>query len=252
MMWFTALAIVAAVSQSQAQVLVYDNHTATGSNASTSSTPNTFMGDGYNLLAGTTAITGFDIYPVNTTGVNYNALQIDIYVWGTVNTSGTVNATTPAFSNALAHYTLSTPGTFNSGFFFPFEGSPAGVNPGITLATPLTIPSTQIGLTFAYQGSTDGGTTFASANNLTSIISINGTNTVGTNVFNGYYRNAGTPTETDGNFTSALRSIAGTNESLAVRVYGVNASVPEPSSLALCGLGIAGIPAWWRRRRGIR
>src|SRR5690242_17685801 len=31
----------------------------------TGSTPNTFMGDAYNLAAGANSITGFDIFPVN-------------------------------------------------------------------------------------------------------------------------------------------------------------------------------------------
>src|SRR5438874_2154874 len=79
----------------------FENGVAGAGVASTGSTPNTFMGEGYNLIPGATAITGFDIYPVNLSGTAYNALRISIYVWGTVNT-GTVNATTPAFGNLLA------------------------------------------------------------------------------------------------------------------------------------------------------
>src|SRR5947208_10036713 len=118
------------------------------------------MGGAYNLLSGTTSITGFDVYPVNVSGVNYVGLKLNIFVWGSVNTSGTVNSTTPAFGNLLANYTLTSSGTFNSGFYFPFEGIPNGVTPGITLTTPLAISSSLIGLTFNYQGSTDGGVTF--------------------------------------------------------------------------------------------
>jgi len=222
--------------------VAFDNvPTSNFSAFSTSSTPNTFMGDAYNLAAGTTAITGFDIYPVNTSGINFTALRINIFVWGTVNTSGTVSASTPAFSNLLGSYTITSTGAFNTGFYFPFEGVP-GVSPGITLGSPLSVPSTQIGLTFNYQGTTDG-INYSSPNNLTSIISSNAP-TVGSEVFAGYYRNANG--ETDGNFTSSLRSLGGlgTYQSLAVRIY----TVPEPASVALIGFGIASLVIFRRRK----
>jgi MYXO-CTERM domain-containing protein len=210
--------------------------------SATSSLPNTFMGMGVNLAPGTTDITGFDIFPVNVSGTNFNALKITIYIWDTVNTSGTVNATTPAFSNLLGTYTATSTGTFTTGFFYNFEGSPVGVNPGLTI-TPLALADTQIGISFNYQGSTDGGLTYNSVNSLTSLIMTGGnaaTNpvTVGSAVFSGYYRNAGTPTETDGNFTSSLRTLGGLfNESLGVRIY---SSVPAPGGLAILGLGLLG------------
>jgi hypothetical protein len=118
------------------------------------------------------------------------------------------------------------------------------VTPGITLATPLAVPSTQIGISFNYQGTTDG-INYSSFQNLTSIISSNAP-TVGSEVFAGYYRNAGTPTETDGNFTSSLRALGGLGsfQSLAVRVY----SVPEPTSVALAGLGAAALLIFRRRK----
>jgi hypothetical protein len=234
-----------AVAASQA-TLVFDNITpqeTDGHISATSSTPNTFMGDGYNLLSGTIDITGFDLYPVNLSGTNFNALQLTIYVWGGVNT-GTVNAATPAFSNLLGTFTFTATGTFTTGFFFPFESASPGVTPGITLASPLLIPSTTIGLTFNYMGSTDGGTTYSSANSLTSLISHTDPPTVGSNVFNGYYRNANS--ETNGNFTSTLRSLGLTNQSLAVRVYGD--VVPEPSTWLLIASG-AGVLLIARRKR---
>jgi PEP-CTERM motif-containing protein len=210
--------------------------------AVTSSTPNTFMGDAYTLAPGTTSITGFDIYPANLSGVNYVGIKINIFVWGSVNTSGTVNSTTPAFGNLLGSYTLTSSGSFNTGFFFPFEGSPNGVNPGITLGAPLNIPSTTIGITFNYQGTTDG-TTYNSINSLTSLIGYGLPPTVGSQVFSGYYRNAAS--ESDGNFVSSLRTLGNANESLALRVYGN--VVPEPSSFALIGIGSAALLIFRRR-----
>jgi hypothetical protein len=227
--------------------LVFDNMTVFQSGntnahvASTGSVPNTFMGDAYTLATGTTAITGFDIYPVNLSGTSYNALKMNIYVWGSVNT-GTVGAATPAFGNLLGSYTLTSTGTFTTGYYFPFEGSPVGSAPGITLGTPISLSSTTIGITFNYQGSTDGGTTYNSLNSLTSLISYGVAPTVGTEVFNGYYRNANS--EVNGNFTSSLRSLGYTYQSLGLRVYGV---IPEPSSLALASLGAVALMAFRRR-----
>lgn len=250
---FTAAAMLLAGSPASKAVVVFDDIStyesgaaaAVSSATSTGSTPNTFMGDGYTLLTGTKDITGFDIYPTNLSGTNYTALKATIYVWGTVNT-GTVSAATPAFSNLLGSYTITSTGTYTTGYFYSFESATPGVNPGISLTTPLALSSSTIGLTFAYQGSTDG-TTFATANSLTSLITY-GTApvTVGSEVFNGYYRNAAS--ESNGNFTSTLRSLGQTNQSLAVRVYGDVSAVPEPSTWAMMGFGLVAGAAVIRRR----
>lgn len=169
----------------------------------TGSTPNFFMGDGYLLLPGVTNITGFDLFPGNLTGTNFTGIEINIYVWQNVNLSGTVNATTPAFSNLLAAYTATSSGAFNTGFFYIFEGSPAGVNPGFTLGTPLAISGTNIGITFNYQGTYDGVNYFNS-NLLYEIIAYGAPPTVGGQNFNGYYRNASG--ETNGNLFPAFEA----------------------------------------------
>jgi hypothetical protein len=238
-----AAAILAATTPAQAQVAFDNVPTSAFSAFSTSSTPNTFMGDGYILAGGTTAITGFDLFPVNTSGTSYTGLKVNIFVWGTVNTSGTVNSTTPAFSNPLGSYSFTLTGAFNTGFYFPIQNVP-GTTPGYALGTPLAVSGTQIGLSFNYQGTTDG-INYYSSNSLTSIISSNAP-LVGSEVFAGYYRNAGTPTETDGNFTSSLRSLGGlgTYQSLAVRIY----AVPEPATAALAGLGAAALVIFRRRK----
>ncbi len=225
----SALALFGTVIASHA-TLIFDNVSnfrngvAGATGTSTGTTPNTFMGDGYTLLSGATSISGFDLFPTNLSGTNYTGLRLTVYVWDTVNT-GTVNATTPAFGNLITSFTLTSTGTYTSGFYYAFESATPGVTPGIALATPLPLGDTTIGLTFAYQGTTDG-VNYASANNLTSLITYGTPATVGSNIFNGYYRNANS--ETNGNFTSTLRSLGQTNQSVAVRVYGD--AVPEPST----------------------
>lgn len=243
----TILAALAIIGAAQADTLLFDNvsnyrNAVSGAGASsTGSTPNTFMGGACNLISGADSITGFDLFPVNLSGTNFTGLKINIFVWGTVNTSGTVNATTPAFSNLLGSYTATTTGTYDSGFYFPFETGDPGATPGFTLGSALTISSTQIGITFNYQGTTDG-VTYNNVNSLTSLITYGTIASVGSNVFDGYYRNANS--ETDGNFTSALRSFGQTNQSVGVRVFGT--AVPEPASMTILGLGAL---ALIRRRR---
>lgn len=241
--------VLVSAGTSKAQVVFDNMSNYEGGNtnahvASTGSTPNTFMGDGYVLASGTTAITGFDLFPVNLSGTSYNALKINIFVWGGVNL-GAVSAGSPAFSNLLGSYTFTSAGTFTTGFFFPFESATPGVTPGIILGAPLAVSSTTIGITFNYQGSTDGGATYNSANSLTSIIGYGTTPTVGSQVFSGYYRNAAS--EINGNFTSTLRTLGNANESLGLRIYGNLSPVPEPTTLALIGAG--GVMLFLRRRR---
>jgi hypothetical protein len=244
----TLFALSVAASAAHA-TLVFDNASnfrnsvAGATGTSTGSTPNTFMGGAYNLLSGTTSITGFDLFPVNLSGTNFTALKINLFVWGTVNT-GTVSASAPAFSNLLGSYTATSTGAYTTGFYFPFQGNPALSTSGFTLGTPLALNgATSIGLTFNYQGTTDG-VTFSNVNSLTSLISTGTPATVGSNVFNGYYRNANS--ETNGNFTSTLRTLGLTDQSVAVRVYGNTAPVPEPASMVALGLGTA---AMLRRRK---
>ncbi|MEJ0088186.1 MAG: PEP-CTERM sorting domain-containing protein [Limisphaerales bacterium] len=240
------IAIVAAgmlsAANSKADV-VFDNFSSGQSANSTSSTPNTFMGDGYTLATGTTAITGFDLYPVNVTGTSYTGLRATIYLWGTVNT-GAVSAATPAFSNLLGTYTFNFTDAYTTGFYFPLVGATPGT-PGAALASPVAISSPTVGITLNYQGTTDG-VNYSTVNNLTSIISTGATApSVGSAVFNGYYRNGNG--EVNGNFTSGVRSLGLQNQSLALRIYGNVTPVPEPTSLALIGAGGLALLALRRR-----
>jgi hypothetical protein len=238
------LTTLLAAGAARADMVLFDNASAFESGAAgasgttTGSTPNSFMGDGYQLLTGATQITGFDLFPVNITGTNFTSLRVTVYLWDNVNTSGTINAATPAFSNLLATQTVTLTDAFNTGFFYPIEDAAVGV-PGFVLTTPVNITDDVVGLTFNYQGSTDG-MTYTSLNALTSLITFGGPASIGANMFNGYYRNAAG--EVDGNFSSTLRSLGVANQSLAVRIYGV----PTPGATALLALG--GLMGLRRRR----
>ena len=210
--------------------------------SSTGSTPNTFMGAGYTVTPGTAAITGFDVYPVNLSGTAFTGLRLNLYVWGSVNTSGTVNSTTPAFSNLLGTYSTVATGTFSSGYYWSYEGNPVGSAPGITLPSPIAISGNTIGVTLNYQGTTDG-VNYNNLNSLTSLISYGVAPSVGSLVFNGYYRNASS--EVNGNFISSLRSLGKTDQGLALRIYGT--AIPEPAAASLLGLGLAALVAFRRR-----
>ena len=220
--------------------MVFDNVNNGESLTGTGSTPDTFIGDGYNLAPGTVDLTSFVLYPVNfTTSTTFTNIQETVYVYGAVNNTGTVSATTPAFSNLLGSFTATIAGSFGINSYFPTT---------LTPTVPLVLPvgTTQIGLSFSDQGSTDGGVTYALTQGLTTIISDTTTPLVGSDVFNGYYRNVNS--ETNGNFTAGIRSLGLTNQSAAVVINGDIVAVPEPASTAVLAIGGAGILV--RRRRG--
>lgn len=234
-----ALGLSAAASHA---AVVFDNMTAVQSGAAgavltaVSNAPNSFMGSAYVLAAGTTAITGFDLFPANATAATtFTNLKLNIYVWDTVNL-GTVNAATPAFGNLLGSYSFtSAAASFVNNQYYAFEADGEST-PGLALASALMLTDTTIGLSVNVQGSTDGGLTYASFNGLSSPLSYGVEPTVGTEVFNGYYRNSNS--ETNGNFTTPTRSLGQPYQSLGVRIYGNVMAVPEPGTFVLVGLGL--------------
>ncbi len=242
-MFVAAFALAAFASGGHAAVVFdnissFQNGVAGASGTTTSSAPNTFLGGAYTLAAGTTTVTGFDLYPVNlVAATNYTALKLNLYVWGTVNT-GAVSAAAPAFGNLLGSYSFTSTGTYTTGFYYPFESAAPGVLPGLTLTTPLAVSGSTIGVTVNVQGSTDG-VTFASVQNLTSLITYGVAPTTGSMPFNGYYRNGNN--ETNGNFTTGVRSLGFTNQGVAVRVYGDVSPVPEPQTWAMMAMGLAAL-----------
>jgi len=181
-----------------------------------------FVGGAYNLPAGTTAITGFDLDPQNGTNSNITYLQLNVYVWGTVNT-GTISATAPAFSNLLGQYSVdysfAYPG-FPAGYDSPFETGSPGASPGLTLATPLTLPTgdRSIGLTYNFQSSSNG-ITYSSMTGLTSKIDYGIPPTTGSAAAYGFYLSASG--ETNGNFIEPPTTFGFTNEIMAARIFGI-------------------------------
>ena len=218
--------------------LLFDNMTSVAPNslANVTSTPNTFMGDAFVLAPGANDLTGLDLFPYLGSGTSYVGLKLNFYIWGNVNT-GSVTASAPAFSDLIGSYSLTFHRSYPSGYYYNFESATPGVTPGIPLPSPLLLPSTVstvdnsngtvsdlIGITFNFQGTTDG-TNFNSANGLTPIISPN-LPTTGANYFNGYYRNANS--EMNGNFTSSIRSLGLPNQNIGIRIYGdINSGAPS-------------------------
>ena len=198
----------------------------------TTTTPNTFMGGAYLLAPGTTEITGLDMFPVDLAG-SYTGLKLTVDVWAVVNL-GTVSAAAPAFGDELGSYTFNETGTYASGHFYGFVGTPNGTNPCFVLPAPLAIPSILMALTFSYQATTDG-TNYQTVNNLDSLISFGLRPSVGRNPFTGFYQNFAS--ETNGNFVSPQTMLGPANENLTVRIFGDSNPVPEPTTLALTGAG---------------
>jgi len=106
-----AVSSIVVAQRAGAQTLIFDNMTdaengangAVGVYAGGSGTD--VVGGIYTLPTGTTALTGFDFTVVNGTSAEVDNLQVNLYVWGGVNTTTAVTSSTPAFSDLLGEYT---------------------------------------------------------------------------------------------------------------------------------------------------
>ena len=110
---------VVSTEMSPASTLLYDDMTGT-SLVYTGGSADEFMGNGITLAPGANDITGFDCILLNATGSNLSGAKINIFVWGAVNL-GTINSSSPAFSDELAIYTLTIPTNFSTDIITHFR-----------------------------------------------------------------------------------------------------------------------------------
>ena len=151
---------------------MFDDITGRSISADTAN-PDTQMGGGFILVPGTFQITGFELAAGNVTGTTFTGVRYTLSVWSTLST-GAVNAGSPAFSGLLGTFTGTDIATLNNGTELLLP---------ITLASPLTISSTTMGIAVSFEGTTDG-VNFNSINGLTPVLTSGSLPAVGTLEFN--------------------------------------------------------------------
>jgi hypothetical protein len=196
---------------------LYDSFTITTNYTTTTGSPRTFMGTGYNNAptGGPIEITKVTVYLASGSAVDQtfsNGVRVNFNFWEDYNP-----AVTPVFSNSVGNFSADVPALTSivASTFYPID---------ITLNPPVVFANdTNNGFAVNYQGNNGAG--FASADGLTSLVSINGTAPVigsspltPPNYF--WYRNASG--RTDFNFASTdSRSFGGsTNNFLSVIIFG--------------------------------
>lgn len=246
---FTGLA----AGRVSANTTLLDTFTGTSLQTFTSSTPHTYMGDGFtnNALPTTTTsfqITGVQMYVVFAAAATYTDVVGRIQFWNTAN-GGTTSATNPAFANAAGPLITADFGAL----------SPTGTSYqefSLALSAPITLtggPGTNWGFAQNFQSSTTAAPTLADDSNLTSLITANSSDeyaagmiTTGTGPAYGYYRNVNS--ETNFNFTSTARSISG-QDYQGIAIVLIGNVVPEPSSLAALAAGALALGGAAYRKR---
>jgi hypothetical protein len=246
------LAVVATVlglAPARAQV-IYDAVSDLASLTTTGSVPHSYMGQAFNVTgaAGSTPQVGAMKLGLFIIGAHtYTDIQARVQFWGTFDPSQTTASTTNVFSNPIG-----SPLVFDLGGVTT-TGNAAFI---LTLSfanSPVTLPgTTNLGIGVNFQGSTTGGPDADDTNLVTAMRSPVGTAPIpaGQNITTGgdiFYRN--NSGQTNFNFQGAdARALAGQTQADDGIAFQLTV-VPEPGSLALCGVAVAGIPAWVRRRR---
>lgn len=195
--------------------VIYD---ATGAQfTTTTGSPRTFIGGAANIdgAGPQVDITSMDVFLAATAAANYTNIRARVQLWDTY-----AQASNPVFSDAA--------GTVIEADIGPLEAVANTVYTiTINLATAQRLNSLNAkGFTVSFQG--DTGTGLATADALTTALSVNGAQTVGTNAAgggNGFYRNVGN--QTTFNFQSTdLRTFSGITDARASLVLRGNATVP--------------------------
>lgn len=182
----------------------------------------TFIGEAFNVQTGTTnqavAFGKFDTLLASAAAVNYTNVRLNVVFWGVANT-----AATPVFSTPLGSY------AYDLGPLSAAANTVYNLNQ-VVLPTPIPIAvnTTNLGITFNYQG--DTGTGLANTDNLTTTVRFTTAVAVGSTTFNGYFRNASG--RTDFNFASTDARNIGANSAIALRLY---SAVPTAAGVALGG-----------------
>lgn len=245
-------------SASQAAVVLDNmtNATFTG----TGTLPRTMLGMAFNLgnvAAGPVSLTGMDLSfnhfaTVNTTYAN---VQFQVSFWDTA--ANTTTGAAAAFTNRVSTVTfnLAANSTLNANTRYTFQNATPGSAPGVTFAAPVTMASgANLGVQILVLADSGNGLV---ANDLLTPALVHthtggawavGNNTAGTGPNNGYYRNASQAAPVNANTSllgSDFRTLGLPTQGVAMRLY--TESVPEPGTMTVLGLGVAGLVA--RRRK---
>ena len=240
--WVAAALVLLGLQGTARAGIIYDSQT--GATISfTSSTPHTFMGQGFTVAdpGGPVEITSMSIVLVAATAVNYAATRINVEFWDTFN-----SASSPVFSNPLGVESFTTAPITTVG--------PTGFTFTLTFGTPIPLTGlTNHGIAVNWQSDAGGTGTFIDDTNLTAALRISGSANISpganNNTGSGYYRNASG--ETDFNFQSSdARTLGGvTNGGLVFKLTAADVSVPEPGTLLLLGSALVILTGVNTRRR---